>query len=253
MDDLQAYNISITSQDAATFFGAKSPPNTKIDLGLLTSEHPLKEPLPDADDREWDNYETTYKLVFLMKRAMDPGLGDDPVVAEFAASLLTATGFQWPLRALYMRKKFRLSICHEEKDAIPDICIVDFKQEMAVLLVVDQHRSSITLGDAKTRLIAKAVAAYQYNAELREKYRLPVPKNQYIPGILMDGATPTFLKIPVTHELASAVKRGEYPSNHTTVFEHNPRAPDGDESIEARENRTHFLRSFHAFKQLVYY
>jgi len=253
MDDLQAYNISITSQDATMFFGAKSSPSTNIDLGLLTSEHPLKEPPPDADERERTKYETIDRLTYLMECSVDPVVGNETVVVDFAAYLLMETGFQRPLRVMHMWKKFMLSICHEEVDATPDICIVDSKQKRSVLLVVDRRRSGIALGVAKARLIAKAIAAYQYNTDLREKYKLPPPKNQFIPGILMDGATPTFLKIPVTHELASAVKRGEYPSNHTTVFEHNPRAPDGDESIEARENRTHFLRSFHAFKQLVYY
>ena len=70
-----------------------------------------------------------------------------------------------------------------------------------------------------------------------------------MPGILMEGVTPTFFKIPVTSELAEAVKLGKPPSNHTTVFEHNPRAPVGGNV--AGENDFHFLRSFHAFKQYV--
>jgi len=252
MNELADYNISITLQDAATFFGAH-PPDDNLDLGLpgLITELPLKEPPSNASESEQYNYGRVYKLLKLMRSAVNPAKGDETVVADFTAFLLDAAGYDPPPRILQFWRKFKFTVRNEEDEVIPDLCIVNLEQEDAVLLVVDRHRRRDSPEEAKARLISKAIATSQFNYDIRKVHNLPPPKNQFMPGILMKGATPTFFKIPVTLELASAVRLGEYPSNPTTVFEYSPHTLDGKEWLETKENRVHYLRSFQAFKQFV--
>jgi len=176
--DLQAYNISITSQDATTFFGTQPLSGGIIDLGLLTIEHPLPEPRSNWNADEKFKYKFTRDLALLMKYVIHPTETFKSAVVQFAAGLLNAAEYDYPPRLSVTRPEFKLSISGRKRKVVPDIAILDCQQNDIVILVLDEHKSGIAASTAKARLISKAVAAYQNNTDLRKEHNLPPPKNQ---------------------------------------------------------------------------
>jgi len=157
-------------------------------------------------------------------------------------------------------------------NARTDVCIVDRANNGILLLVQEDKRGSVTY-DARPQLIAEALAVFQYNnlqrtlvgqPELTEKvsdhcyvfyYFLADAENQEMPGITMFGTSPTFFRIPITDDLARAVRGGICPENETVVLVHMPEVPRPhrrlSEGMRPLDNRRVFLQCYEAFKRFI--
>jgi hypothetical protein len=71
----------------------------------------------------------------------------------------------------------------------------------------------------------------------------------------MNATAPAFYKIPVSKQLADAVRRGEYPDSPTKVTTHIPQGPRpsrrSNEGMLKLDNRHIFIACFEALKALV--
>lgn len=212
INDLEAYNITIVAQDAATFFDQPVSPQLALNQKLLTNLG--AEEMVDEED---------YKLVRYMDLAMNPIPGEESAVTDFAMRLLRAIGYENRYRDLRSRKSIPLFICGMWMYAKTDICTMDQNE---ILLVVQEDKRHMEPGDPKPLVIAEAIAAFQSNnTSRRDIMGLPPLESKDVAGITMTGTSPTFLKIPITTELIQAVQRGQYPSTPTVVTMHIPDIP----------------------------
>ncbi|KAJ3842604.1 hypothetical protein F5878DRAFT_377726 [Lentinula raphanica] len=241
-NELAAYNITIEWQDAATFFEVDPLPQPTIDQEVLTTL--------DADNMAQD---ANYKLLRYMDLAMNPVPGEESAVDDFVVHLLTLLGYVPRNRVLRTRSDIPLFVCGEDRHAKTDVCIVDSQD---ILLLVQEDKRHQEPKNAEAQLIAEAIAAFQTHNNKRERV-LGQPRiaSKVIPGITLTGSSPTFYKIPVTTELATAVARGQYPATPTTVYAHLPAVPRPlrrlSEGMKPLDNRTQILRCYEAFKRFV--
>ena len=77
-----------------------------------------------------------------------------------------------------------------------------------------------------------------------------------MPGIVLNGTSPTFYKLPVSKKLVTAVQWGDY-EQETVVLAHRPAVlpsasrPCSDEGMNPLDNRRLILSCFEAFKRFV--
>jgi hypothetical protein len=131
-----------------------------------------------------------------------------------------------------------------------------------VILLVHENKSHFDrngfLLGPDDPLIAEAIAAF---AEIRYWERsCPSPRRQskIIPGIIFNGTSPTFYKIPISDNLVTAVERGQYPKQETVILAHRPavlpRATEYSYCYRAMmpsDVRRAILSCFEAFKRFV--
>ncbi|KAF8529588.1 hypothetical protein BU17DRAFT_36464 [Hysterangium stoloniferum] len=243
INDLNAYNISIVRQNAATFFGhvpLPPPPHHPDLLNRLTAD--------EMADEE------SYQVVRYMDLAMDPVPGEESAVDDFAMQLLRIMGYAGRAfgRDLRSRKDIPLFICGEWRHAKTDVCVMDTN---GYLLLVQEDKRHLEIVDPAPQLIAEAIAAVQSNNRTRDFLGVDPLDVKVMAGITMTGTSPTFFKIPVTLELIEAVQKGEYPATPTVVAMHRPEVPRParrlTEGMRPLDNRRCILACFEAFKQFV--
>jgi len=243
VNELDAYNITIVSQDSATFFGS--------DVLPLPTHHPDLIDKATADEME---DEDSYQVLRYMDLAMDPIPGEESAVDDFAMQLLRTMGYAGRAvgRDLRSRKDIPFLICGEWRHAKTDVCIMDRNE---ILLLVQEDKRHMEPGDPYPQLIAEAIAAFQSNNRVRNLLGLDLLDFKEMAGIVMIGTSPTFFKIPVTRDLMQAVQRGQYPSSPTVVFMHRPVLPRPlrrlSEGMRPLDNRRAIIACFEAFKQFV--
>ncbi|KAJ6520281.1 hypothetical protein C8R45DRAFT_1066676 [Mycena sanguinolenta] len=233
--DLMAYNIRVEYHDAETFFQSPALPAPVL-------EHPAilqcSESRLDITDRD------VYKFI----RAMD--LAMMPLIQGIV--LLDELGYSGVGRALRTCKDIWFLNCGENRNATTDVCIVDDNNE--ILLLVQDSEDRLP-EHPRPQLVAKAIAAFQSNNLLRRQGGLSPHIFKVIPGIVMNGTSPGFSKIPVTPELVSGVISGIYPATETIVEAHLPAIPRpsrrSQEGMRPLDNRLAMLSCYEAFKQFV--
>src|SRR6266850_3885298 len=93
--------------------------------------------------------------------------------------------------------------------------------------------------------------------DLARSRRSPPYQFKIMPGIILNGTSPTFYKIPVSKNLVTAVQDGHYPKQETVVLAHRPavvpsaRRPCSDEGMNPLDNRRLIFSCFEAFKRFV--
>ena len=245
INDLDTYNINIVAQDAATFFGQSPPlPLPPHNLDLLSKL--------TADEMEDDE---SYQVVQYMDLAMSLIPGEESAVVDFAMQLLRTMGYvgRSAGRVLRSRKDIPLFTCGKWRHAKTDVCIMD--NDGILLLVLQEDKQHLELGDPRPPLIAEAIAAVQHNNHVRDLLGLAPLDMKVMAGITMTGTSPAFFKVPVTSELIQAIQRGQYPARPTTVALHRPDIPRPAhrlrEGMRPLDNRLSMLACFEAFKQFV--
>ncbi|KIJ42733.1 hypothetical protein M422DRAFT_170821 [Sphaerobolus stellatus SS14] len=244
VNELDAYNITIVSQDLATFFGS--------DVLPLPAHHPDLVDKVTADEME---DEDSYQVARYMDLAMNPIPGEESAVDDFVMQLLrTIRGYAGRAvgRDLRSRKDIPFLICGEWRHAKIDVCVMDRNE---ILLLVQEDKRHMELGDPHSQLIAEAIAAVQSNNRVRDHLGLDILDFKEMAGIVMIGTSPTFFKVPVTRDLMQAVQRGQYPSTPTVVAMHRPILPRPlrrlSEGMRHLDNRRAIIACFEAFKQFV--
>ncbi|KAJ6457561.1 hypothetical protein C8R47DRAFT_1060040 [Mycena vitilis] len=227
-NETDAYSLHCVYQDATTFFGTAELPAPTANPEILTSQ--------DADaavsDAAWD----LLSLVDLCNAQQSS-------VIDFALALLHALEYVHRPCITRTRLDLRLLVCGEYKVARSDVCIFDRITDIIVLLVQDKCIGGPIC--AYPRLVAAAIATYQ-----------AYQTSRVVPGVLLDGTSQTFYKIPVTEELVRCVEHGEYPNGPTIVAVHIPDLPRPHrrrvEGMKPLDNRRIILECSEAFKTLFY-
>ncbi|KAI6112836.1 hypothetical protein F5141DRAFT_742017 [Pisolithus sp. B1] len=243
VNELDAYNITIVSQDSATFFSMDTLP--------LPDHHPDLVNNLTADEME---NEDSYQVVRYMDLAMNLVPDEESAVVDFAMQLLRTMGYAGRAAGRDLRscKGIRLLICGEWKNDEIDVCVMDGNE---ILLLIQEDERHKQLGDPHAQLIAKAIGAVQSNNQMRNFIGLDVLDFKEMAGIVMIGTSPTFFKIPITKELIQAVQRGQFPPTPTVVAMHRPILPRPrsrlSEGMQPLDNRRVIIACFEAYKQFV--
>ncbi|TFY50472.1 hypothetical protein EVG20_g11498 [Dentipellis fragilis] len=267
--DLEAFNIKIKREDAATFFGTDDLPMPAVDEEFLKT--------PQAKDMVHDN---NAELLYMLETAMEFPLSGQSAVADFAVQLLRHLGYVKRSRVACTRMDFESFVCGQWKRTTSDVCLIDRLQHNDVrLLVQEDERFDIEhMWELEPQLIASAIAAFELTNREREwrgeatvdsgvcpsfpsrrarraRRAAPLTVTQVIPGIILFGSRPSFFKIPVTSSLWCSVREGTYPTETTTVSMHVPILPNPShrdrKAMKAIENRGPILRTFEAFKSVL--
>jgi len=241
-NELRAYNITVTPEDVATFFGNPTLPQPSVHQIILDNEtFPTNEVVDKVDGHFF------YHLEDAMATPAEESAVDD-----FARRLLSLLGYDDPDRIICLQKNIPLFMCGGHTNANTDVCVID---ENLRILLVQEDRKYLDALDPEPQLIAEAIAAFQQNNSLESPGLQPPIQAKTIPGITMIGSTPTFYKITITQDLVQAVETGQYPANQTTVHKLVPPVDDParlkQDGMRPLNNRAVILSCFEAFKQFV--
>lgn len=130
-----------------------------------------------------------------------------------------------------------------------DVCVLDDTYSILLVVNVDRHLRESDLGP---RLISSPIAAFHNDNIIHAKRSCRDPlTGKVTPGIVMDGTMPTFYRIPITSELATAVESGEPPEEDTIVRPYRPEVPRPGEGMKPLDNRSITLSCFQDFKQFM--
>jgi hypothetical protein len=243
-NELRAFNITITHQKVATFFGNPTLPQPPVDRIILDNRQYPPDGIADKDNRNF---------FFYLEEAMATPPGEESAVADFTAHLLSLLGYNTANCFIRQRKDIPLVMCGGRTQAKTNVCVVD--RDQRILLLVQEDKGLLEGVDPEPQLIAEAIAAFQYNNTLLRRIGAQLIQAKTIPGITMIGSTPTFYKINVTQDLLYAVETGQYPANPTTVYKLVPPVDDlsrlRQNGMKPLNNRAVILGCFEAFKQFV--
>ena len=241
-NELDAYHITVESQDKEQFFGM---PN------LPTSSRPSLVGFMTTADRKHATDSETRKLLHFLDLALDPRGGQEAAVDNFVAKLLEMLGYGGDDGIIFARHVFPLVICGESSLAQTSICVMDDDDEILLLVHVDERLSN--LKDTEPQVIAEVIAAFAANNKVRVTSLGLAPLTSAIfPAITMIGTNPIFYKIFVTAQLSTAVQHGTYPENETQVSRYIPVLPKRQSlGMRPLENRVEILTCLEAFKQRI--
>ncbi|TFY65647.1 hypothetical protein EVG20_g5438 [Dentipellis fragilis] len=258
--DLEAYNIHLRAEDAATFFGTTELPQSPIGQEVLDVE--------DAHDIKNDDSANLVKYIGGAMR------GEEPAVLPFVPTLLTDTGYPKDGQLVAQRNDFPFFVCGEWRHARTGATLFDPGETTTLLVVQNDHRFGAHDGeddfddsdsedsdsgylndrDPNPQLVAAVIAAFHCRNLSRELSGRRAVEPKVMPGLVMAGTLPTFFKIPITAPLLDAVHEGTYPAEPTIVSMHIPDLPNPDrwrEGMKPLENRRHILRCLEAFRGFV--
>ncbi|KAF8321941.1 uncharacterized protein EI90DRAFT_2937936 [Cantharellus anzutake] len=246
--DLDAYNIYVTPQDTATFFGILVLPEPRVPEEILN--------VHEADDMMNDE---NARLIDLLDVAMLPPAreSEESAVDDFMVELFRLLGYVGRRRYARTRKDLFLPICGEIRHAKTDVCIVDRLRNHILLLVQEdkRHGEHSSFADTEARLIVEGIAAFVYNNEARRASGLPELQEKIMAGIIMVGTTPTFYKVPVTADLVFNLRHGRFPTQRTEVsvcFAPVARQHRRwSEGMKPLDNRRTILSCYEAFKAIA--
>ncbi|TEB29270.1 hypothetical protein FA13DRAFT_1734946 [Coprinellus micaceus] len=231
-NELLAYNIQVSLQEAPQFFGREHEPiDHKLDANLLSTADPTIAA---------DLTKETYRFLAYLDLASHANSGQESAIDDFAKALGTV---------LRTRYDIPFTICGRGSAAKTDVCLVHLN---SMILLVLQDKTNKSPRSPEAQVIAGAIAAFQYNNEKRVDRGLPPLDLMNIPCVTMIGTHPSFYKVPVTQELSDAVISGQYPNQPTIVTRCVP--PPRRRSFEGMEfpdYRRIALQCYSAFRSLA--
>ena len=240
-NELDAYNITVVSQNKEEFFGTIDLPNPAEPsmAGFMVTET-----RQDAQDKK------TRQLLHYLDLAMSPKIGQEAAVDNFAAELLRGLDYDDANRIIFIRHAIPFLICGENSSAQTDVCIIDDNE---ILLLLQEDKKLTSMKDPEPQVIAEAIAAFALNNRKRERdLHLPIRNSIMFPCLTMVGTSPIFYKITVTAALSKAVQTGSFPEIETRVFRYVPALPRrNSEGMRPLANRLEILRCLEAFKRFL--
>ena len=181
---------------------------------------------------------------------MDPKVGQEAAVDNFAAELLRGLEYDDNNRIIFIRHALPFLTCGENLTAQTDVCVMDNND---IVLLLQENKRQTSMRDPEPQVIAEAIAAFSLNNMRRER-RLNLPPRDAImfPCLTMVGTTPVFYKITVTAALSKAVQTGAYPNTETRVLRYIPALPcRNSDGMRPLPNRVEILRCLEAFKRFL--
>ena len=238
--ELKLFNIFIKTQNKREFFGMANLPAPVI---------PSLAGFMRAEDRDHAVDGETRKLLYYLDQVLDPQIFQEAAVENFAAKLLEKLGYDEGERIIFIRRDLPVIIGGVRYIAQANVCVMD--KDGQVLLIL-QGTSLPNLKDPEPLIVAKAIAAYQSNNEVRvTSLNLPPLPTITFPAISMIGTKFTFYKITVTDGQNFQVQRGE-PAGTSYVLRYIPVLPRRYTlGMRPLENRAEILACLVAFKQFM--
>jgi len=240
-NELAAYNITVVPQNKEEFFGTIDFPDPAVPslAGFMATEARR-----DAADQK------TRQLLHFLDLAMDPKIGHEAAVDNFAAELLRGLGYDIPNKIVFIRHAIPFLICGENSLAQTDVCIMDDDE---ILLLLQEDKKLTSMKDPEPQIIAEAIAAFALNNRKRERdLNLPPRNSTTFPCLTLVGTSPIFYKITVTAALSKAVQTGTFPAIQTRVLRYIPVLPRrNSEGMRPLPNRIEILRCLEAFKRFL--
>ena len=240
-NELCAYNITVVPQNKQEFFSTVDFPDPAEPslAGFMTAET-----LEDAADKEGR------QLLRFLYLALDPKLGQEAAVENFAAQLLTGLDYDDEDKIVFIRHAMPFLICGENSVAQTDVCVMDTHE---ILLLLQEEKRSTIMKNPEPQVIAEAIAAFALNNRRRERdLNLPPRDSIMFPCLTMIGTSPIFYKITVTAALSKAVQTGTFPEFETRVLRYIPSLPRRNrEGMRPLPNRLEILRCLEAFKRFI--
>ena len=198
----------------------------------------------DAADKK------TKQLLHYLDLVMDPKVGQEAAVDNFAAELLRGLDYDDDNRIVFIRHAIPFLICGVNSVAQTDVCVMDDNE---ILLLLQEDKRLTSMKDPEPQLIAEAIAAFALNNRKRERdLNLPPCNSIMFPCLTMVGTAPIFYKITVTTALSRAVQTGAFPEIETRVLRFVPALPRRhSEGMRPLSNRLEILRCLEAFKKFI--
>ena len=239
----------MNTQNKQEFFGSADLPAPVIPslAGFMTIE-----------DRDHAVDGETWKLLHHLNLVLDPQIGRESVVDNFAAKLLEMLGYDDGHRIIFIRRELPIVVSGVLYTTQADVCVMDDNYQILLIL----HDELIpSFKDPEPQIVAKAIAAYQANNKVRAtSLNLPTLPTTSItfPVISMIGTKLIFYKITITNQLYSAVLHGQTSGLSgpeelpTRLLRYIPVLPRRDDpGMRPLENRVEILACLEAFKQFV--
>ena len=203
-----------------------------------------------TEDREHAADGETRKLLHYLDQVLDPQIGQEAAVDNFAAKLLENLGYDEDDRITFIRRALPVVIGGVHYIAQANVCVMDEDDQILLIL---QDMSLSSLKDPEAQIVAKAIAAYQSNNEVRvSSLNLPPLITITFPAISIIGTKFTFYKITVNSQISASVQRGEYNGSTSYVHRYMPVLPRRHGlGMRHLENRAEILACLAAFKQFI--
>ena len=250
-NELIAYNIKIVPQTPEQFFGAPT-------FGIL-AELDTSIIIGSTDTANLSDAALRYLTFLDLATHVAGNHWQKTLLDEFSRQTLDLLGYSERGLALLTQYNIPMTICGDNKSAQTDVCLVDGRTVM-ILLILQGDKTALNSSNSsnpEARVVAEAIAAFQYNNEKRERRGMTVLDKMILPCITMVGTCPTFYLVPVNQALSDAVTTGQYPPMPTEVSKcatmtriagHNHISSEG---MEKPEYRIVALGHFMAFKTLA--
>lgn len=243
-NELLAYNIVVHRQSSVEFFGFE--PNSSLDY---LDPHFVLDPLDAPTDGISDQ---SYRLLQYLDLATRANSGQESAIDDFAKEVLRVIGFEERGTLLRSRYAIPFTICGDaSRSAQSDICLIHGNS--TILLIIQEDKTAISSRNPEMRVIAEAIATFQYNNRVRARAGLDELEAMTIPCITMVGTRPIFYKVPVTSALTNAVISAHYPIETTHVYKYvvAPTSRRLSEGMEVPEFRRVALQHYDAFKTVA--
>jgi len=166
--ELDAYNITIVPQTKTEFFGTNDFPDPTEPslLGFMTNE-----------SRQTATDKKTKQLLHYLDLAMDPKMGQEAAVDNFAAELLRGLNYDDNDRIVFIRHALPFLICGENSIAQTDVCLMDDDE---ILLLLQEDKRLTSMKDPEPQIIAETIAAFATNNMRRERHLNLQPRDTII-------------------------------------------------------------------------
>ena len=238
--DLVANNIMFTYQSPQKFFlGNASPSLGGLDPTLFDSAMSAigTDKIPSS----------TSRYLARLRYANNANQDQAGFIDDFAWWTLHLTGFEEDYLGLSAHYPIPSTICGYDLTAQIDVCLLDYRS--MTLLILQLNKTIFDTTRPEPQLVAAAIAAYQYNNEIRQIRGLPALDTMIIPCIIMVGARPAFYLVPVTQALSMAVVANCHHNTRTEVAKCLTFLVD--DNMEAPNHRRRVFEQFLAFRELA--
>lgn len=298
--DLLAYNIHVHSQPQSIFFNGSggalpSLPSTSPLYPFLTT--PARTPIKNLTP-------LSYKLLSFWNRSVGSDIELDSLVSNFVRHILENMGEPYVTSTvgIYPSPILTLNVCGTKHAYYADLCLYPnyiVSQIISLLVTFEffvglnfprwekdeskfdldhmrsRPRDTWPRDDAEAKLIANAIAAYDFNNyeapklyhdlddEDDKDYVDPyfmVRDPIFLAGMIWKGTCPSFYKISIGSDLVKAVQAGKYPRAPTRIYRYTPILPEepeggmdkfGIKAMKPLANRRVVIGCLEAFKMFL--
>lgn len=241
-NDLLAYNIVVCSQSPDKFYGQPLPTVatlSNLDPYLLSGTLGMQ-----GLSRQ------TYRLLQYIDYASRANSDQESAIDDFMKEVLRV--LEYEKRDFLLRSHHAIPLLisgDPDQTAQTDTCL---SQGSSTILLVAKEETTFSFHDPEPKVIAAAIATFQYNNRTRAQLGQPELDSMTIPCVVTTGTRPIFYLVPVTQELSTAVITAQYPISPTivqcVVVSNSSRLSEGMDTPDFRQLA---LRHYTAFRTLA--